>query len=518
MEIPSVQLKLQPKQSELLDLCENSVYTTIGYGGSRGGGKSGALRRIMLLRRLANPGTAGLIFRRVYDDLKRNHIDKFFEEFPSLLRYYRATDHEVVLPAVGGNPPSRIVFGYAETEAEVRRKFHGVEYMDMFIDQAEQLSEVEMKVMKTACRWPGTGRYKCKFVLFFNPGGIGIVYLKRIFSDRNFREKERAGEYRFIQAYGWDNVEWARSSLIESGLDEEDFYSWNAEERFRYFIDETQYGQELDALPQALRIGYLMGSFDTFAGQYFDIWNEELQTIREDELNIEPWHPKWVSIDWGFSHDSAVYWWAQDGGVTKTYRELVSSGIGPRALAQEIIDRSSMFASEEAGQIDAIYISPDSKQKRTTEDTIIDQMAKVFTSAGMPRPRIADDHRVSGWVLMHEMLRYNQWKIGKNCPKLIETIPLFSRDDKNPEDCLKFVGDDPGDSARYGLKSRFARREPPKEVQFATAMTVVEKKYEETLEKGAMHTAMHMAHLRFMQDWAKKHAPVRRIRKWRPNP
>src|SRR5579859_811400 len=166
------QLKLQPKQSLLLELCDNSVATTIGYGGSRGGGKSGALRRIMLLRRLANPGSTGLIFRRVYDDLKKNHIDKFFSEFPELFKFYRSTDHEIVLPSVNGLPPSRIVFGYAETEAEVKRKFHGVEYMDMFVDQAEQLSENEIKIMKSANRWPGVGRYQCKFVLFFNPGGV----------------------------------------------------------------------------------------------------------------------------------------------------------------------------------------------------------------------------------------------------------------------------------------------------------------------------------------------------------
>jgi hypothetical protein len=469
----------------------------------------------MLLRRLAHPGTAGLIFRRVYDDLKRNHIDKFFEEFPHLFKYYRATDHEVVLPAVGDNPPSRIVFGYAETETEVRRKFHGVEYMDMFVDQAEQLSEVEMKVMKTACRWPGVGRYQCKFVLFFNPGGIGISYLKRIFKDGNFREKERPGDYKFIQAYGWDNIEWARSALIDEGLDEEDFYSWDEATRFNYFINETQYGQELDSLPQALRVGYLMGSFDTFAGQYFEIWNEQLHTIREDELDIQPYHPKWVSIDWGYNHDSAVYWWAQDGNITKTYRELVVSGHGPRALAQEIVDLCQMFDGEEKDEIDAIYISPDTRAKRTTEDRIHDQMSKVFLAVGMPRPRLADDHRVSGFMLMHEMLQYNQWKIGKNCPKLIENIPLFSRDDKNPEDCTKFLGDDPGDSARYGLKSRFGAREIPKEVQFTAVMNKIKEAKPDPIDLGAVHTSMHLAHLKFDQQWGQKHAPVRRIRNWR---
>lgn len=511
----NVSLKLQPKQSELLRLCDDSKATIIGYGGSRGGGKSGALRRIMLLRRLSHPGTTGLIFRRVYDDLKRNHIDKFFEEFPSLFKFYRATDHEIILPAVGNNPPSRIVFGYAETLQEVKRKFHGVEYMDMFVDQAEQLSEEESKIMKTACRWPGVGRHQCKFVLFFNPGGVGIPYLKRVFHESKFQEKERPQDYDFIQAYGWDNVEWVRSALIEDGLTEEDFYGWDNDKRFDYFISESQYGQELDALPQALRIGYLMGSFDTFAGQYFDIWNESLQTIEMRDLAIQPWHPKWISIDWGYNHDSAVYWWAQDGDITKTYRELVISGIGPRALAQEIIDSCKMFDGEELQEIDAIYISPDTRAKRTTEDTIIDQIGVVLTASGLPRPRLADDDRVSGFMLMHEMLNYGKWKIGRNCPKLIANIPLFSRDEKNPEDCNKFIGDDPGDSARYGLKSRFASREIPYQVQLSSLLSKVKEKITSTRDLGAAHTAMHISHLKFEEKWKQSHRPIRRIRNWR---
>jgi phage terminase large subunit len=460
----------------------------------------------MLLRRLSNPGTAGLIFRRVYDDLKRNHIDKFFEEFPHLFRYYRATDHEVVLPATRGQAPSRIVFGYAETEAEVRRKFHGPEYMDMFVDQAEQLGEQELRVMRTACRWPGTSRYKCKFVLFFNPGGIGIAYLKRIFHDRHYLEQEQADDYAFIQAYGWDNVEWCRSALVEDGLGEEDFYRWSNDQRYTYFVTRTQYGLELSALPQALRIGYLMGSFDVFAGQYFD---KPPRPVSPPQL--EPWHPRWVSIDWGFSHDAAVCWWAQDGATTYTYRELVVAGRGPRALAQEILDRTMPQPEE---KIESIYISPDTTHKRGLGDTICQQMSSVFVAAGWPAMRVAEDDRVSGFMLMHEMLERGTWKISSACPQLLRNLPLFSRDPDNQEDCVKFSGDDIGDSARYGLRSRFSSREAPRRVQLQQVLTATASRAS-PLDKGAQYTAMHIAHLRFVQNWAHTHAPVRRIRSWR---
>ena len=510
----NLSLKLQPKQSLLLNLCEAGQHTFLGYGGSRGGGKSGAARRVMLLRRLAHPGTSGLIFRRVYDDLKKNHIDKFFEEFPQLFQFYRASDHEVILPSQDGKAPSRIIFAYAETFAEVKRKFHGPEFMDMFIDQAEQLLEEEHQHMRTCCRWPGTREFDCKYVVFFNPGGIGINYFKRIFKDKKFKGREVPTDYEFIQAYGWDNVEWFRSSLIEEGKTEEEFYALSDQERFNAFVQKTEYGRQLDALPAQMRMGHLLGTFDKPAGQYFDVWDPGLHVKKSKDLGIRMWHPKWISIDWGFAHNSAVLWHAQDGPITKTYREFVKSGVGPRALAEKIIELCSL--PEEKDEIDAIYISPDASQKRTDEDPISKQIGDVLVAHGFPRPRPADNDRVSGWMLMHEMLQYNRWEISENCEQLIENIPLFTRDDKNPEDCLKFPGDDPGDSARYGLKSRFSPGAIPREIQLQQHMAVVSAQQQtQNIDAGTANTMKHMAHLKFNQEWARKHRPLRKIRNWR---
>jgi hypothetical protein len=72
----------------------------------------------------------------------------FFEEFPSLLPYYHVAEHEVTIPTTGA--PSRIKFDSAETETDVKRKAHGPEFMDIFVDQAEQFSEKELQLLKTS--------------------------------------------------------------------------------------------------------------------------------------------------------------------------------------------------------------------------------------------------------------------------------------------------------------------------------------------------------------------------------
>lgn len=510
----NLQMSLQPKQDMLLDLCEHSRATVIGFGGPRGGGKSGAARRIALLRRLNHPGTKGLIFRRVYKDLKDNHIEPFFREFPQLFQFYRATDHELILPSNKG--PSRLQFGFAENISDVRRSFHGPEYMDVFIDQAEQLTEEELKLIKTACRWPGQ-EGNCRQVLFFNPGGPGLPYLKRIFGEKkHFKENENPDDYAYIQACGWDNVEWVRPSLEADGLTQEDFYSWDKDRRFDYFVARSQYGRDLASLPPAMRVGHLLGSLDSFKGQYFDIWNPAKQVVDKAELVIEPWFPKWISIDWGFEHPAAVYWHAQDGGLTKTYREWMTPGqkqVGPRELAQGIIERCGLDRERE--KIDAVYLSPDAFAKRTTEDSIADQIGQVLRQNRLPFPRVADDDRKGGWLLMREMLRFGEWVISSQCTDLIGTIPLLSTADDKPDDCVKFNGDDSVDSARYGIKSRFPGKQPPREVQLAAAM----RKIEETVgvDEARINTMKHLEHLKFDQNWKKTHKPVRKTRNWRGN-
>jgi len=54
---------------------------------------------------------------------------------------------------------------------------------------------------------------------------------------------------------------------------------------------------------------------------------------------------------------------------------------------------------------------------------------------------------------MYQMLESDAWVITDSCAQLIECIPQLVRDDRRQEDIRKVDGDDPADSARYGLVS-----------------------------------------------------------------
>lgn len=447
-----IEVALQPKQSKCLALLE-SAHTWIGYGGSRGGAKSHAVRGLMLIRRMSYPRTVGMIFRRTWEKVRDNHIEPMFRQYPFMRDWYHSQNKEITLPN-----GSRIAFRYGERQANIE-DFIGNEYMDVFADQGEMLTEKEHTILKSCCRWPGQPDDRCKYLITFNPGNIGHAFLKRIFYDLNYREKERPQDYAFLQAFGWDNVEWSRSALIQDNFTIKDYYSWEEERRFRYFIENSQYGRELNALPAAMRIGWLLGKMDQFAGQYFDCFNAELHV---QSIKVEEWYPRWLGVDWGFAHDAACYWNARTPSKTALYREYCAAGRSPKALAQEIVDRTP---KDERKRIDAIYLSHDAFAERTSPDTIALQMGEVFKANGMPLPSKEDRDPVGGAALMYELFKANEIAIDPVCVKLIEVLPMVTRDEDEREKTVKFEGDDAFDAARIGLKMRFRPRSTPPEVE-----------------------------------------------------
>ena len=475
---------LQPKQDDLLRLAEkDAAPTTIGFGGPLGGAKSGGLRRVLLQRALAHPGTAHLLMRRLSRQLVDNHIAPMFREYPILERFYLKSEKTLYLPN-----KSKLVFGYAENPAKDMQgdiyNYQGSEWATVGIDQAEQFNEEELTFIKARCRWPGLIG---KLLLTFNPGGRGHQYLKRIFIDRKFEPNEHAEDFAFIQAFGWDNVEWVLPWLTAIGMTKNDYYTpskFTDEQRKAAFLDHSDYGKVLAGLKGKMRQAYLEGDWEAFAGQFFDIWSKDEAVI---EAELEPWWPRWVSIDWGYEHNAAVYWHAQADNQTITYRELVGQHIDPTQLGQMI---GSMSKGEQVQQVylgwDAFEIS---RKKWLSTDTVNDQIGRGLKEFGVPQPTRADCDRVGGWRLLYHLLSGGLWKIDSSCIRLIECLPQLQRSEDNREDVEKVDcddqghgGDDAADSARSGLKSRLSSREAPINVRVQNRIEVFVKSRDMTVQ------------------------------------
>lgn len=227
-------------------------------------------------------------------------------------------------------------------------------------------------------------------------------------------------------------------------------------------------------MPEALRRAFLDGRWDVYAGQYFDIFAAGRHTVRAEQVQLEPWTPRWISIDWGFEHPSAVYWHAtRADGTVVTYREFVQNRLSPRMLAAAIAERS-VDRLGRTERIRDVFLSPDAFAQRTADASIADQLSDGLAAAGLPRATPADNDRVGGWMLMYQALESDHWVIADNCVRLIENLPALTRDPVNVEDTLKCDGDDPADSARYGLKSALEPGRAPAEVLAAERVTAVD--------------------------------------------
>lgn len=132
------------KQKEFLRASTKHV----GFGGARGGGKSWAVRTKAALLALRHPGIRILIVRRTYPELTNNHIRILRERLAGIAVY---SDKEKRMTFPGGGS---ITFSYCDTDEDLGR-MQGVEYDVIFIDEATQLTEYQMKAISACLR--GTG-------------------------------------------------------------------------------------------------------------------------------------------------------------------------------------------------------------------------------------------------------------------------------------------------------------------------------------------------------------------------
>lgn len=444
---------------------ESGSAEVIGFGGARGGSKSHGVRAVNLSRRLRYEKTESLVFRRTFPELRRNHIIPTFRDWPQLHDWYNAEEHAIIFP--NGSRTNYV----AADDARALARLQGAEFADEFIDEATHNEEERIVWLRTMLRCTTNRDIVPRMVLTMNPGGTSHAYIKRVFIDKVYRGNERPSDYAFLQAHGHDNIEWSRPELEHDGISAQEYYGWPEEKRFRYFIERSQYGRGLDALPGRLRDANLLGRWDVFEGQYFDLFDEETNTIElEDFLKeLQPWHTRWISGDWGFNDDCVIHWHAvNEHGLFTTYRELAMP-TGHHTTPEDI---GHLIVQMNAGdQIKSFPFSPDAFAKRTSVRTIADEVGDVLRASGLPAPMRADDDRIGGWQLMYQMLAARKWRITKNCRTLIQSIPLLQQDDLNINDVAESKVDHAPDSARYGLKTWVNEPREPVEVQIARAVT-----------------------------------------------
>ena len=430
-----------PKQFIFL----NSTTRHTAYGGARGGGKSWIIREKMYMDAMTygrpndwSPGIRICIIRRTLEDLKKNHLE------PLKLMTRGSAKYNTNDKCFYFTNGSIIQFAYCDCDADADH-FMGVEYDEIFFEEATQLKPEWIAKIASSCR--GVNDFPHRVFYTCNPGGPGHAYIKRLFVDRAYQGKERPEDYSFIQAKVTDN------KILQK-------YS-------------PEYVNFLQNLPPKTRAAWLDGSWDIFEGQYFESFVNDPDHYDDRVWThvINPFKPKnhWTyfrSFDWGSYRPFSCGWWGQseDGvlyrilelyGVQRSGGESVAN-MGLKWTADKVFRTIAQIENEHpwlAGK----HISGVADPAIFKEDggpSIAEAGYKygIYFDPG-------DNRRIPGWDQIRYRMQFDEYgrpriQFFRNCVDTIRTLPLLMHDDKVVEDLDSEGEDHAADDIRYMCMSR----------------------------------------------------------------
>ena len=423
----------------------------VGFGGARGGGKSWAVQQKAKIMAIAHPGIRQLIVRRTYPELINNHIRQLRADLKDFASYNDNQKIFTFKPDKKTGKQSVIMFAYCARDADLDR-LQGTEYDIIYLDEATQLSEFQMRAIEACLR--GANDFPKRMYFTMNPGGQGHAFIKRIFIDRQYKPSEHAEDYTFIQSLVTDN-----KALMEAQPD---------------------YIKQLEALPPKLRKAWLEGDWNVFEGQFFEEFRDdpdEYRTHRGTHV-IEPFAvPVWWTVirsfDWGYNKPFSMAWYAIDpDGVMYRVAELYGCTETPNEGVKWTDDR--IFA--EARRMEETH--PALKGHKITgvaDPAIWDASHGVSTAETAAKHRIyftpGDHARIAGWMQCHYRLAFDangrsMFYVFSDCKQFIRTIPQLCYDEHKLEDVDTSMEDHIADEWRYACMSRpITPRLPEKPVE-----------------------------------------------------
>lgn len=393
-------LKGYPNPKQELFFTSTARHTA--YGGSRGGGKSWAMRRKFILLAMNYAGLKLLLLRRTLPELRENHVLPMISELYGVATY---KDSEKAFVFPNG---SRIKLGYCDNESDVYQ-YQGQEFDVIGLEEATHFTE-SMRDFFITCNRSVRNDFKPRMYYTSNPGNVGHAWFKRLFIDREYKGKENADDYVFISAKVYDNT-----VLVENN---------------------PEYIEALESLPEDMRKAHLYGDWSAFAGQYFTEFRRDLHVITPFVIPDE-WR-RYRALDYGLDM-LACYWFAIDTyGNVFVYKELHESNL----IITDAANRINEINGDD--KIECTYAPPDLWNRR--QDTG-KSASEIFAQNGVPFVKSKND-RVNGWYALKEMLKpmnvkdeqtgeeriTSKIKIFDVCINLIRNLPQLQHDDRNVND------------------------------------------------------------------------------------
>jgi hypothetical protein len=478
MSTCEINLNLHRKQS----IAFTSPANEILYGGAAGGGKSHLMRSVAIALSGQIPGLQTYIFRRIKDDLVKNHVEgpNGFRALLAPLVYHKAIT--IVEDEIRFSNGSKVYLCHCKDEKDIY-KYQGSEIHVLLIDELTHFTEKMYRFLRSRVRSPGLNiptKLKQKLPLILcgsNPGNIGHLWVKKTFVDY-------APPYQVI-----------KTADQEGGMLRQ-FIPARLEDNPSMTMDDPAYEQRLmglgsEKLVRAMRFG----DWSVIEGAFFGEFNPDVHVIKPFEV---PNHwTRFMAIDWGSAEPCAIGWFAivpdefgtpdpyviggdrsqfrYQGNLPKgalvMYRERYFSedhnNVGLKmtaeAVAERIVDAELNEPRKYNGASQIAYRVCDTKLlAHDGGPSISERMGRTpynlyFQMADTKR--IARYGAIGGWDQVRSRLvghdDFPQLYFMNHCIDTIRTLPAMQHDPDKPEDMISDgVEDHLSDAVRYACMSR----------------------------------------------------------------
>lgn len=457
---------LHPKQMSAF----LSIATEILYGGAAGGGKSHLMRVAAITWCAEIPGLQVYLFRRIRDDLVKNHVEGPNGFRALLAGWVECGFCTIVEDEIRFWNGSKIYLCHCKDEKD-RFKYQGAEIHVLLIDELTHFTDVIYRFLRNRVRMVGIKlpeKYRKTFpriICGANPGGIGHSFVKTTFIDgvrpmqSYFTSKSEGGMLRqYIPARLEDNPSMAAN---DPGY------------------DARLHGLGSESLVRAMRYG----DWDIVDGAFFD-------NFRADRHVIKPFQiPKdWLRFragDWGSAKPFSFGWYAVASepyiaapglliprGALIRYKEWY--GVATDGEGRFVPNKGLKMTAEKVGSQVRIRDGNDKMSYGVldpaafAEDggpSIAERMMNGTSGKNGSTFRAADNKRVTargamgGWDQMRSRLDGDEdgrpmLYFFETCVHAIRTIPALMHDENRPEDLNSDMEDHAADEVRYACMSR----------------------------------------------------------------
>jgi hypothetical protein len=471
----ALKLHLWPKQWTAF----LSTATEILFGGAAGPGKSYLMRIAAILWCTSIPGLQVYLFRRVREDLYKNHMEGP-KGFRGLLGIWVLAGWcKIAGDEIRFWNSSVIYLCHCKDEKDIY-KYQGAEIHVLLIDELTHFTESMYRFLRNRVRMVGIvlplkyiGQFP-RILCGANPGNIGHLWVKMTFISpcvpmeiRTMPPSEGGMRRQFIPGRLEDNPSMA--------------------------ADDPGYEMRLEGLgSKSLVAAMRYGDWDVIEGAFFDCWDQKRHVIRPFEIPMD-----WIrfrSGDWGSASPFSFGWWAIVGDTWRTqdrqilprgclvrYREwygmqpgkanvglkMHAEKVGEGLVERDALDAQIINGKPQQAKISYGVLDP-SAFKEDGGPSIAERIYKG--SGNKILFRHADNARVPGRGAMGGWDQVRARFVGdgdgnamigcfSTCLDSIRTIPALQHDPKRLEDVQTDGEDHAGDDWRYACMSRPWNRE-----------------------------------------------------------